>query len=95
MREIVPPPSQNTAAVCNEITFLILYYISSRQITILKVTDAFTQVLNIFYLTVSFKFLNLASRYTVWYCVELLTEGRPFIIEIIKGNWLHFYAFFA
>jgi hypothetical protein len=28
LREKVPPPNQNTVAVCNHITLLILYYIS-------------------------------------------------------------------
>ena len=38
--EIVPPPSHNTVGVCNQITIHILYYISSRMVTILKVIDA-------------------------------------------------------
>jgi len=56
--EIVPPPSQNTVGVCNHITFVILQYISSRLVTLLKVTDAPIQVPSIFDLTVSFKFIN-------------------------------------
>jgi len=48
---MVPPPSQNTVAVCNQITFLIFYYISSKLVTLLKVFD-------IFVLTVSFKVYN-------------------------------------
>ena len=44
--------------VRNQITFLILYSISSRLVPLLEVTDAPIQVPNIFYLTVSFKFLN-------------------------------------
>jgi len=51
-----PPPSQNTVGICNQITFLILYYISSRMLTLLKVNDAPIQFPNIFYLTISFKF---------------------------------------
>ena len=34
--------------VCNQITLLILYYISSRLVTLLKVTDAPMQVSDIF-----------------------------------------------
>jgi hypothetical protein len=41
---MLPPPNQNTVAVCNNITFLILYYIISRLVTLLKVTDAPIQV---------------------------------------------------
>ena len=33
---MIPPPSQSTEGVCNQITFLILYYISSRLVTLLK-----------------------------------------------------------
>ena len=58
--EIVPPPSQNTVGVCNQITFVILHYISSRLVTLLKVINAPIQAPNIFYLTVSFKFLKFS-----------------------------------
>ena len=59
---IVHPPSQNTVGACNQITFAILHYISSRLVTLLKVTDAPIQVPNIFYLTASFKFLNFGYK---------------------------------
>jgi len=36
LREMVPPSSQNTMAACNHFTFLILYYISSRLVTLLE-----------------------------------------------------------
>ena len=54
LREIVPPPSQNTLGVCNQITFLIQYYINSRLVTLLKVIDAPIQVSYISYLTLSY-----------------------------------------
>jgi len=34
--EMVPPPRQNTVGVCNQINLLILYYISSILVTLLK-----------------------------------------------------------
>jgi len=51
-------------AVCNQIILLILYYISSRLVTLLKVTDApiQVQVPNIFDLPISFKFLNFSLQ---------------------------------
>jgi hypothetical protein len=55
LREVVPPPRQNTVAVFNQITFLILYYISSRLVTLLKVFD-------ILGLTVSFEVLKFSSQ---------------------------------
>jgi len=44
LREMVPPTCQNTVQVCNQVTLLILYYISSRLVTFLKITDAPIQV---------------------------------------------------
>jgi len=38
--EMFSPPSHNTLGVCNQFTFLILYYISSRLVILLKVIDA-------------------------------------------------------
>ena len=34
---MVPPPTQNTMGVCNQIALLILHYTSSRLVTLLKV----------------------------------------------------------
>jgi len=58
LREMVPPPSQNTVGVCNQIFLLIPYYISSRLVTFVKINDTPIQVSDIFYLTVSLKFIN-------------------------------------
>lgn len=57
---MVPPPSHNTVTVCNQITLLIIYCISSMLVTLLKVNDAPIQVSDICYLTVSFKFINFS-----------------------------------
>jgi len=60
LREIIPPPSQNIVVVCNQITLLMLYYITSRLVTLVKVTDAPIQVSDILVLTVCFKFINFS-----------------------------------
>jgi len=44
MTERVAPPNQNTVGVCKKITHLLLDYISSRLVTLLKFTDAPIQV---------------------------------------------------
>ena len=67
---MVPPPSQSIVAVCNQITLLILYYISSKMATFLKVTDAPIQVPNVFDLTVSFQLLNF--RYSFFLFLKCL-----------------------
>ena len=69
--EIVPPPSQNTVAACDQITCLILYYISSGLVTLLKVTDAPIQVPYIFNLTVSFKILNFGFQMGLLFVPEM------------------------
>ena len=52
LREMIPPSTQNAVGVCNQVTLLILYYISSRLVTLLEGTDALIQVRNIFILLV-------------------------------------------
>ena len=60
LKEMFPPPSQNTVGVCNQITLVILYYISSRLVTLLKVIDVPLKVSDILVLTVSSKFINFS-----------------------------------
>jgi hypothetical protein len=71
LREMVPPPSQNIVGVYNQITPLILYYIISRLVTLLKINDALIQVSNIFYLTVSFKFINFSFQIFLLFVPEM------------------------
>jgi hypothetical protein len=59
---MIPPPSQDTVGVCNQIAFLILYYISSRLVTVFKVIDAPIQVSDILVLTVCFKLINFSFQ---------------------------------
>jgi len=80
LRETVPPPSQNTVGVCNQITFLILYYISSRLLTLLKITDAPIQVPNIFYLTVSFKFIDFSSQILLLFVPEMSASFTSYLV---------------
>jgi len=69
---MVPPPSQNTVGVCNQITYVILHCTSSRMVTLLKVTDATIQVPIIFLnLTVSFKFLNFCFQICLLFFLEM------------------------
>jgi hypothetical protein len=81
--EIVPPPSQNTLGVCNQITLLIVCYISYRLVTLLEVTDDPIQVPNIFYLTVSIKFLNFSSQICFLFVPEMSASITSYIVEVI------------
>ena len=71
---MVPPPSQSTVGVCNQITPLILYYISSRLVTLLKVIDAPIKVSDIFYLSVSLKFVNFNFQIFLIFVPEISTS---------------------
>ena len=64
---MVPPPSQNTVAACNQITLLMLYYISSRLVTLLKVIDAPIHVRDFFILLVDTSSSILAFKYLSFY----------------------------
>ena len=70
-------------AVCKQITLLTLCYISSRLETILKFVDAPIQIRNIFYLTVSFKFLNFSSQIYLLFVTEMSASLTSYIIEVI------------
>jgi hypothetical protein len=67
-------PRQNTVAVCKQITLLNLFYVSSRPVTLLKITDATVPVSDIFDLTVSFKFIN-CSFHTFLLFVPAMSTG--------------------
>ena len=83
-----PPPSQNTVRVFNQITLLILYYISYRLVILLKVTDAPIQVPNIFYLTVSFNFLKFSSQICFLFVPEMSDSFTSYNVQIIiKDSW--------
>ena len=81
---VVPPPSQNTVAVWKETTLLILYYISSRLVTLLKVTDAPIQVPNVFKLNVSFKFLNFGFQIYLLFVPEMSASFMSYVVKITQ-----------
>jgi hypothetical protein len=57
--------------VCKQIPFLILYYISSRLVTLHKITDASLHASDIFYLSVSFTSI-LAFRHSFFLFLKCL-----------------------
>jgi hypothetical protein len=69
-----PPPSQITVGGYNPITLLILYYFSYMLVTLLKEIDASVQVPNIFYLSVSFKFLNFSFNILFLFVREMFAS---------------------
>jgi len=69
--------------VCNQVTFLILYYITSRLVPLLKVTDAPIQVPNVLGLIVSFKFLNFSSQICLLFVPEMPANFTPYLVQIV------------
>jgi hypothetical protein len=94
--EMIPPPSQNTVGVCNQVTLLILYYISSRLVPPLKLIGTPIQVSGILVLTVCFKFINFSFQifllfFLRWtkYCVNVM---RTYVCS--KRGSADLFAFF-
>jgi hypothetical protein len=71
--------------VSNQITLLILYYISSRLVTVLQVIDAPEQVSDIFFLilTLSSKFMNCSFLILRLLVPEMSTSFASYIVYII------------
>jgi len=83
LREMVPPPSQNTVGICNQITLLVFYYVSFRLGTLLKITDAPIQVSDIFYLALSFRFISFGFQTFLLFVPEMSTCFTSYIVQII------------
>ena len=85
---MVSPPSQyGTVGICNQITLLLLYDVSSRLVTFLKATFAPIQVCDILGLTVSFKFTTLAFRYSLLLLLKCLLISRLTLIGLSTLLW--------
>jgi hypothetical protein len=69
--------------VCNQITLFILYYISSRLVTLLKVIDAPIQVCDILVLTVCFKLINFSYQIFPLFVPEMSISFTSYIVQII------------
>ena len=69
--------------VCNQISFLVLYYNSSRLVTLLKVIDAPMQVPKVFYLTVSSKFYNFSFWICLFFVPKMTSSFTFYIVQII------------
>jgi len=69
---MILPPSQNTFAVCYQIT-LILYYISSQLVTLLKIIDAHIQASDICDLTDALNFINCSFQIFLVFVPEMST----------------------
>jgi len=80
MREMVPDPSHNIVVVCHQI---ILYYVSSRLVTLLKVIDVHMQIFFIIYFTVCFKFIYFSCHIFLLLVPELSTRFMSYTVKFI------------
>jgi len=69
--------------VCNQITYLVIYYLTSWLVALLKVIDASIQIPNIFDITVSFKFLNFSFQIFLLFVPETSVIITYYIVQII------------
>jgi len=84
---MVPPLSQIIVRVYNQITLLVLYYINSRLVILLRVIYATTQVPNIFYLTVSFRFLDFSFYIFLLSVLEKSVSFTSYILRLPTLLW--------
>ena len=83
---MVSPPTQNAVGVCNEIILLILYYITPRPVTLIKVTDGPRQVTDILDLSVYFE-LILALRYSFILFLKCLLAAYLTLFRLSNLIW--------
>src|SRR5215469_4110716 len=83
MGEIVPPPRHNTVGVCNQISFLVLYYNISRLVSLLEVINAPIQVPDILNLTVIFEFLNFSFQICLLFVPKMSASITSYVVQII------------
>ena len=66
--------------VCNQITLLIHYYVSSRLLNLLKVTDAPVQTSDFLVLTVCVQFITINCKIISVFVPEVSTSIMTYIV---------------
>jgi hypothetical protein len=82
---MIPAPSQNSVGACNLIALLILCYISSRLVALLKVIDTPVQVSDV--LVVSFK-VTLAFRCSLFSFSKCPLDSYLTLFQLSTLLWL-------
>ena len=78
--DIFLPPRLNTVGLCNQISFLVFYYNSSRLVPLLKVINAPIEVPDIVDLTVSFQFLDFSFQISLLFVPEVSASITSYIV---------------
>ena len=85
---MIPPPNQNTVAVCNQITILILDYIISRMVTLFKVFDAPMQVSAILGIIFVSKFMNFSFQIFLFMSLKCLLASHLTMFRVSLLLWV-------
>jgi len=81
LSEIFPPHSQHPVGVSNQITLLVLYLISSRLVTRLKLIDTPTKFSDILCFILSFKLINITFKiFLPLFFPEMSTSFPSYIV---------------
>src|SRR5215475_4389398 len=86
--ETVLPSHHNAVGVHNQVTFLILFYRSSRLIPLLDVINTPIQVPDIVDLTVNFQFLNFRFKYAFFLFLKYLLASHLTLFRLSTLLWL-------
>jgi len=80
LRDMFSPPSYNTLVVCKHIILLIPYYISFRLVTFLKIIGFLIQISDIFYFSVTFRFIILSFQIFLLFVREMSASFTSYIV---------------
>ena len=93
LREMIPPPSQNTLGIYNQIynqiTLLLLYYNIYRLVALLKIIYASIQVCEVFFiLLLVSKFINFSFQVFLLFFLKCLLASRLTLFGLSTLLWL-------
>jgi hypothetical protein len=81
---MILPHNQNTVAVCNQIP-LILYYICSQLVTLLKIIDAHIQASDICDLIDALKFINCSFQIFLIFVLEMSADFTSYNVCLCQA----------
>jgi len=85
--EMVPSLNKNNVEVCNQITLVIPYYISSRLVTLLKITGVPIQVSEIFFLLLVSRSSILAVTYFFFLSQKCILASHLTLFQLSTLHW--------
>ena len=91
LSEIFPPHNQNPVGVYKQITILVLCYISSRLVTLLKLIDTPTKVSDILHSILSFVFIKFSCQiFLLLLFLKCLLASHLTLFRLSTSNWFRY-----